>query len=59
MDQLPDKCREIFRLSREQNMSNAEIARQLNLSVKTVEAQIGKALKRIRLHLGDRYTFLF
>ena len=45
---LPLKCREIFRLSREANLSNREIAEQLGISIKTVENQITIALHRIR-----------
>ena len=45
---LPVKCREIFRLSREANLSNREIAEQLGISIKTVENQITIALHRIR-----------
>lgn len=46
--QLPPKRREIFELSRQQGLSYPEIARQLNLSVKTVEAQMSHALKFMR-----------
>ena len=46
--QLPDRCREVFRKSREEGLSNAAIANQMRISVKTVEAQITKALRRIR-----------
>lgn len=56
---LPDKCREIFHLSRNENFTNQQIANELNISVKTVEAQITKALKRIKTHLGDYYSFLW
>ncbi|MEI6554479.1 MAG: RNA polymerase sigma-70 factor [Paludibacter sp.] len=56
---LPDKCKEVFQLSRTENLSNQEIATQLNISVKTVEAQITKALKRIKDFLGDSYSFLW
>ena len=52
---LPDKCREIFRKSREENLTNKEIAGQLHISEKTVEGQITIALKKIRIHLGDSY----
>ncbi len=45
---LPDKCREIFRLSREEYLSNREIAEKLGISVKTVENQMTIALDRIR-----------
>lgn len=53
---LPDKCREIFRKSREENLTNKEIAGQLHISEKTVEGQITIALKKIRIHLGDSYS---
>jgi RNA polymerase sigma-70 factor (ECF subfamily) len=46
--QLPTKRREIFALSRQQGLSNGEIAQQLNISIKTVEAQMTQALKFIR-----------
>ena len=46
--ELPDKCREIFRLSREEHLSNREIADRLGISVKTVENQMTIALSRIR-----------
>ena len=48
VDQLPDRCRQIFVLSRWQGMTNQQIADQMGLSVKTVEAQISIALKRLR-----------
>jgi len=48
---LPLKCKEIFKLSREGNLSNKEIAEQLGISVKTVENQITIALHRIRTNV--------
>ena len=53
---LPNRCREIFLLSREQHMTYAEIAKVLGISVKTVETQMGRALKalRSRLDVGER-----
>lgn len=48
IDRLPAKCRTIFMLSRYENMSYKEIAEQLDVSVKTVENQISKALKILR-----------
>ena len=45
---LPEKCREVFYLSRYQLLSNKMIAEQLNISQKTVEHQITKALKTIK-----------
>lgn len=53
IDSLPPKRREIFRLSREQGMKYKEIAETMNISVKTVEAQMGLALKSLREDLKD------
>jgi len=53
IDSLPPKRQEIFRLSREQGMKYKEIAETLNISVKTVEAQMGLALKYLREELKD------
>lgn len=51
---LPEKCRIVFLLSRHEELSYGEISRQLNISVKTVENQIGKALKLLKLALAGR-----
>lgn len=51
MELLPDKCREVFYLSRYELLSNKKIAEQLNISQKTVEHQITKALKTLRLSI--------
>ena len=59
IDGLPDKCREIFSLSRQQHLSNNEIAMRLQISVKTVEAQITIALKRLRDSLISLLLFFF
>lgn len=48
IDQLPEKRREVFVLSRFEGKSYKEIAEILNISVKTVEAQMGKALSTLR-----------
>ncbi len=50
---LPAQCNEVFRLSREKGLSNKEIGTLLNISVKTVEAHISKALKHLRFYLTD------
>ncbi len=50
---LPEQCRLIFKMSRFEELKYAEIADQLNISVKTVENQIGKALKIMREHLKE------
>lgn len=48
IDELPEKCREIFLLSRVENLNNQQIAKQLGISVKTVENQMTIALRRVR-----------
>ncbi|MDX8339009.1 RNA polymerase sigma-70 factor [Draconibacterium sp. IB214405] len=53
LSELPDRCREIFVLSRMEGKKNKEVAEALNISVKTVEAQITKALKTLRVSLKD------
>lgn len=52
IDGLPERCRMIFLLSRFEDMSYNEIAQKLDISVKTVENQISKALKILREVLG-------
>lgn len=48
IDSLPQRCRDIFLMSKRDGMTYAEIARELGLSIKTVEHQISKALHRLR-----------
>lgn len=48
IERLPARCRLIFMLSRQQGMTYAQIAESLDLSVKTVEAQMGRALRALR-----------
>jgi len=50
---LPEKCQLVFRLSREQGFTEKEIAGALHISLKTVEAHIGKALKKLRSSLTE------
>lgn len=52
IEALPDRCRIIFRLSRFEELSYKEIAHQLDISEKTVEHQISKALKYLRTQLA-------
>lgn len=53
VDELPERCRLVFSLSRFEEMTYQEIATELGISIKTVENQISKALKLLRISLGD------
>lgn len=48
IDNLPDRCREIFQMSRNEELPHKEIAVRMNISVRTVENQIGIALEKLR-----------
>lgn len=52
IEQLPDKCKEIFLLAKKEELSNKEIAEQLGISLKTVENQMTIALKKLREYLS-------
>lgn len=52
MQSLTPRCREVFQLSRERGLKYSEIATTLGVSVKAVEAQMGKALRTMREHLA-------
>jgi len=58
IDVLPPRCRAVFKLSRYEELSYKEIAARLDISVKTVENQMGKALKVLRASL-KQYLHLF
>jgi RNA polymerase sigma-70 factor, ECF subfamily len=53
LNALPEQCRTVFQLSRFENLKYYEIAERLGISVKTVENQMGKALKIMRAQLMD------
>ncbi len=53
IDELPEQCAIIFRLSRFEELKYKEIAEQLSISIKTVENQMGKALKLLRVKLAE------
>lgn len=55
---LPEQCRLVFKMSRFEELKYAEIAEQLNISIKTVENQIGKALKIMREELKEYLPIL-
>lgn len=53
IEKLPAQCRKIFKMNRFSGFSNGEIAEQLNLSKRTVETQISKAMRILRKKLSD------
>ncbi|MEJ0055136.1 MAG: sigma factor-like helix-turn-helix DNA-binding protein [Bacteroidota bacterium] len=55
---MPDQCRTVFQLSRFEELKYSEIAEQLDISVKTVENHMGKALKIMRTQLKDYLPLL-
>jgi RNA polymerase sigma-70 factor (ECF subfamily) len=59
METLPEKCREVFRLSRHRQMKYQQIADHLQISVKTVETQMSKALQHMRIHLAEYLPMTF
>ncbi|WP_333889483.1 RNA polymerase sigma-70 factor [Sphingobacterium siyangense] len=55
IDKLPARMREIFILSRKENLSYAEIASKLEISSETVKKQIHRSLKYLRSHIDNNY----
>lgn len=55
---LPEQCRRVFELSRIDGLKYKEIAEQLNISIKTVEVHMGKALRHMRTELADYLPLL-
>ncbi len=53
IEELPEKCREIFMLCRFEELRYTDIAQKLGISIKTVEMQMGIALKKLRAKLTD------
>jgi RNA polymerase sigma-70 factor (ECF subfamily) len=56
---LPEKCRMVFEMNRIEGLKYAEIAEKLNISIKTVEAQMSKALGVMKGHLSEFLTIIF
>lgn len=56
INSLPDQCQTIVKMSRYDNKRSAEIAEELNLSVRTVENHIYNGMKKIKLYLKDKLT---
>lgn len=59
LNELPEQCRTVFQLSRFEDMKYREIADELGISVKTVENQMGKALRVLRTKLADYLPVLW
>ncbi|WP_251795831.1 MULTISPECIES: RNA polymerase sigma factor [unclassified Arenibacter] len=55
---LPPKCQQIFVLSKKEGLTNMEISEYLNVSLKTVEAQITKAFGILKERLGKKYKMI-
>lgn len=59
VSKLPQQCQVVFRMSRFEELKYQEIADELGLSIKTIENQIGKALKIMRQELADYLPILY
>lgn len=59
VDTLPDRCREVFLMSKRDGLSNEEIAEELGISVKTVKNQMTKAFSRLRESLAGGHKPFF
>lgn len=58
VENLPEKCKEVFKLSRDYYLSNKEIAKKLAISESTVEKHINKALKQLRAATSHLFHFI-
>ncbi len=59
LDQLPARCKEVFELSRFENLTHKQIAGKLGITAKTVEVQIHKALSVLRKRLDKTIVIMF
>lgn len=57
--ELPEKCREVFMLSYVHSLKNKEIAEAMNISLRTVEAHMYKALRLLRVKFKHLLAFIF
>ncbi|MCD0490534.1 RNA polymerase sigma-70 factor [Pedobacter sp. MC2016-14] len=58
VNKLPEKCRMVFKYSREQGLTIPQIGKEMNIADKTVEAHLTKALKEIKNNLSDTGAML-
>ncbi|QDH81345.1 RNA polymerase sigma-70 factor [Echinicola soli] len=58
IEQLPPKCKEVFYLNKKEGYTAKEIAAALNISRRTVEAHLQKALKSLKTDMGQLYAFM-
>jgi len=58
LDSLSDKCREIFIMNKLEGKKQKQIAEELNISINTVETQMGIAYKKLRVELKDYMPLL-
>mgnify|MGYP001804222487 CR=1 FL=1 len=58
IDQMPEKCKEVFKLSRFEGLSHKQIAEHLSISTKTIENHITKAMKILRVELLPVFIFI-
>ncbi len=59
LETLPEKCRQIFVMNKLQGIKQSEIAERLNITVNTVESQMGIAYRKLRRELKDYIPLLF
>ena len=59
IDQLPEKCRQVFLLSKRDGLTNEEIAKEMGISIKTVKNQMTKAFSRLREALSSGHKPFF
>lgn len=57
MEGLPEQTQKVFHLSRFKGMKNSEIAKMLNISVRTIEKHNTRALQKLKKHLSSRYLY--
>lgn len=58
VSELPNKCQQVFWMSRRQQLSIEEIARELEISTRTVENYLTTALRHLRISLGEGFLVL-